>query len=175
MSATERVDGDRPAGTAVERYGWVLLALLTGVMVVFGLEAFFAQDSANSVISGSGCCNGHRLSEAPRWVYDYSLELAKYLGTFMVGTGVFGLAVVFAGLRSARRWAWLVCWYVPVLFAVHGFVLGSFPFDIPTLALGILGLLLMVRPVFGARTPVHRTPVAAAAMETAATRDLAGR
>jgi ATP/ADP translocase len=137
----------------VERRGWVLLALLAAVMVVFGVEAFFAQDSATAVISGSGCCNGHRISEAPAWVYDYSIEQAKYMGTFMVGTGIFALALCLSGLRSARRWAWYVAWYVPVLFAVHGFVLGSFPFDIPTLALGILGLLLMVRPVFGARGP----------------------
>lgn len=174
MSATARADRERPAGTAVERYGWVLLALLTGIMVVFGVEAFFAQGDANTAISGSGCCNGHRLSEAPGWVFDYSLELAKYLGTFMVGTGVFGLAVVLAGLRSARRWAWLVSWYVPILFAVHGFVLGSFPFDIPTLALGIVGLLLMMRPVFGARATADTSPVSAAGASPAA-RDLADR
>ena len=175
MSATGRTSGERAAGTAVERFGWVLLALLTAVMVVFGLEAFFAQDNANTVISGSGCCNGHRLSEAPGWVYDYSLELAKYLGTFMVGTGVFGLAVVLGGLRNGRRWAWLVSWYVPVLFAVHGFVLGSFPFDIPTLTLSIVGLLLMVRPVFGARTTADRTPGSPLEAETPVTRDLADR
>jgi ATP/ADP translocase len=153
MTTTEQSGRTRPAGTAVERRGWVLLALLTGVMVVFGFEAYFSQESASTVIYGSGCCNGHRLSEAPGWVYDYSAELSKYLGTYMVGTGIFGLAVVWAGLRSARRWAWLVSWYVPVLFAVHGFALGSFPFDIATLALSVVGLLLMVRPVFGDRTP----------------------
>jgi ATP/ADP translocase len=159
----------------VERRGWVLLALLTGIMVVFGLEAYFAQDSSSTVINGSGCCNGHRLSEAPAWVYDYSLELAKYLGTFMFGTGVFGLAVVWAGLRNARRWAWLVCWYVPVLFAVHGFALGSFPFDIAPLTLAVVGLLLMVRPVFGAPTPVDPQTGPAAAPAPSGSRDLAGR
>ena len=164
MTATRQA-GTRPAGTAVERHGWVLLALLTVVMVAFGLEAYFSQESASTVINGSGCCNGHRLSEAPGWVYDYSAELAKYLGTYMVGTGIFGLAVGWAGLRPGRRWGWLVSWYVPVLFAVHGFALGSFPFDIVTLALSVLGLLLMVRPVFGARTPMDppSEPVALAA------------
>ncbi|MGZ4538679.1 MAG: hypothetical protein ACXVXT_05220 [Blastococcus sp.] len=137
-------------GSAVERRGWWLLALLTAVMVVFGLEAFFAQPSPTEVIAGSGCCNGHALSEAPPWVYDYAGELARYMGTFMVGTGVFGLAVVFGGLRHGRRWAWYVAWYVPILFAVHAFVLGSFPFDAVTLALALVGLLLMARPVFGA-------------------------
>jgi ATP/ADP translocase len=141
----------RPRGTAVERYGWVLLALLTAIILVFGVQAWLNQDAADTVINGSGCCNGHQLSAAPGWVYDYSVEQGRYMATFMAGMGLFGLAVVLAGLRSARRWAWAACWYVPVMFAVHGFVLGSFPFDIPTLALGVLGLLLMVRPVFGAR------------------------
>jgi len=142
----------RRRGTAVERYGWVLLALLCAAILVFGVEAWLAQGSPNDVINGSGCCNGHRMSEAPRWVYDYGIENARYMATFMVGMGLFGLGIVIAGLRHARRWAWALCWYVPVLFGVHGFVLGSFPFDIPTFSLGILGLLLMIRPVFG--TPV---------------------
>lgn len=149
----------RPAGTVIERYGWVLLALLSAVIVVFGLQAFWAQDGTGAAINGSACCTGHRFSEAPSWTYEYSIELARYMGTYMVGTGVFGLAVVLAGLRRARRWAWTVCWYVPVLFAVHGFVLGSFPFDIPTLALGVLGLLLMARPAFAARQPAADTVV----------------
>jgi hypothetical protein len=152
MSTTDRGDRSGRAGTVVERYGWVLLALLTATILVFGVEAWLTQQSADTVISGSGCCNGHRLSAAPAWVYDYGIEQARYMATFMVGMGLFGLTVVIAGLRHARRWAWAVCWYVPVMFAVHGFVLGSFPFDIPTLALGLVGLLLMVRPVFGRRT-----------------------
>jgi len=46
---------------------------------------------------------------------------------------------------------------VPILFAVHGFVLGSFPFDAVTLALGLIGLLLMIRPVF--LSPARQQPV----------------
>lgn len=147
-----------PRGTRVERYGWVLLALLTAIITVFGLEAFFDQGSATDAINGSLCCTGHRLSEAPPWVFDYAGELGKYLGTYMVGTGLLGLAVVLAGLRRAQRWAWVACWYVPVLFGVHGFVLGSFPFDIPTFTLGIVGLLLMIRPVFGRRAAADPGP-----------------
>ena len=151
MGADVRPATGRPRGTMVERYGWVLLALLTAVITVFGLEAYLSQGSASDAINGSLCCTGHRLSEAPPWVFDYAGELGKYLGTYMVGTGLLGLAVVLGGLRRARLWAWVACWYVPVLFGVHGFVLGSFPFDIPTLTLGIAGQLLMIRPVFGRR------------------------
>ena len=122
-------------------------------MVVFGAEAFFAQPSPSEVIAGSGCCNGHNLGQAPAWVYDYAGELARYLGTYMVGTGIFALAVIFGALRHGRLWAWFVAWYIPLLFAVHGFVLGSFPFDAVTLGLSVLGLLLMARPVFATPGP----------------------
>jgi hypothetical protein len=50
-----------------------------------------------------------------------------------------------------------------VLFGVHGFLLGSFPFDIPTFSLAVAGQLLMIRPVFARRPdnePVRR-PAAA--------------
>ncbi len=76
------------------------------------------------------------------------------MGTYMVGTGLFGLAVIFSGLRAGRRWAWAVCWYVPLIFVIHGLALGSFPFDIVPLALTGLGQLLMIRPVFARRVPV---------------------
>lgn len=141
----------RLAGTALERKGWVLLALLAAVMIVFGLQAYFSSESPTDAIAGSACCTGHRLSEAPAWVFRYGQELGKYLGTYMAGTGLFALAAIVFALRSGRRWAWIVCWYVPVLFLVHGFALGSFPFDIAPLALTTLGQLLMIRPVFGDR------------------------
>jgi hypothetical protein len=155
---TDRRTQSRLAGTAVERKGWVLVALLAGVMVVFGLEAYFSQPSPHEAIVGSGCCTGQRFSDAPGWVFDYFNELGKYMGTFMVGTGLFGLAVVIGGVRMGRRWAWALAWYVPALFAIHGFALGSFPFDAVPLALSTVGQLLMIRPVFG-RPVVDREPV----------------
>jgi hypothetical protein len=153
MVATKESDVRvRLAGSAVERKGWVLVALLAAVMVVFGLQAYFSSESASTPIVGSLCCTGKKLSDAPGWVYDYSLELAKYLGTYMVGTGVFALAVVIGGVRTGRRSAWYVAWGVPAIFAVHAFALGSMPFDLITGLITVAGQLLMVRPVFGARS-----------------------
>ena len=153
MVATKESDVRmRLGGSAVERKGWVLVALLAAVMVLFGLQAYFSAESANTPIVGSLCCTGRRLSDAPSWVYDYSNELAKYLGTYMVGTGVFALAVVIGGVRTGRRAAWYVAWCVPAIFAVHAFALGSFPFDLITFLITAVGQLLMIRPVFGARS-----------------------
>jgi ATP/ADP translocase len=153
MVATKESDVRvRLAGSAVERKGWVLVALLAAVMVVFGLQAYFSAESPDTPIVGSLCCTGQRLSDAPGWVYDYAGELAKYMATYMVGTGVFALAVLIGGVRTGRRAAWYVAWVVPAIFAVHAFALGAMPFDLITCLIAVVGQLLMVRPVFGARS-----------------------
>ena len=153
MVATKESDVRlRLGGTAVERRGWVLVALLAAVMVVFGLQAYFSAPSPDAPIVGSLCCTGERLSEAPPWVYDYAGELAKYMATYMVGTGVFALSVLIGGVRTGRRGAWWVAWCVPAIFAVHAFALGSFPFDLITCLITVAGQVLMIRPVFGPRS-----------------------
>ncbi|WP_375401185.1 hypothetical protein [uncultured Amnibacterium sp.] len=63
-------------------------------------------------------------------------------------------------LRTGRRWAWAACWYVPVMFAIHSVVLGSGLFDVITGSIAILGQLLMIRPVFGARRGATAPPSA---------------
>jgi hypothetical protein len=131
--------------------GWVLVALLCGVMILFSTEMYFSTMDPSEPISGSLCCNGDRFETAPTWTHDYAGELAKYMGTFTFGMGVFGMALVLVPLRRREPWAWVVLWYIPVLFAIHGFALGSFPFDIGPLVLTTLGLLLMARPVFAGK------------------------
>ena len=142
----------RLAGSAVERKGWVLVALLAAVMVVFGFQAYFSAESPSTPIVGSLCCTGQRFSEAPGWTFDYAGELAKYMATYRVGTGVFALAVLVGGVRTGRRGAWYVAWVVPAIFAVHAFALGAMPFDLITCLIAVAGQLLMIRPVFGARS-----------------------
>ena len=138
--------------TFAERHGWILVAALCGVMIVFGTGAFFSKPDPADPIVGSLCCTGERFSTVDPWVYAYAGEMGRYMGTFMFGMGLFGIVLAAVPLRRRERWAWLVLWYVPVLFAVHGFVLGSFPFDIAPLVLTASGLLLMARPVLGQRS-----------------------
>lgn len=135
----------------VEGKGWVLVALLSAVMMVFGLGAYFSGSDLEAPITGSGCCNGERLGELPAWGVAYLEEVTRYMATFMFGMGLFGFLLTVVALRRRQRWAWGVLWYVPALFAIHGFALGSFPFDIGPLVLSSLGLLLMARPVLGER------------------------
>ncbi len=145
--ATTRPQRRRP--TFPERHGWVLVAALCALMTVFGVSAFFLNPDPAQPIDGSLCCTGQQLSTVDPWVYDYAHEIARYMATFMFGMGLFGLLLAAIPLRRGERWAWVALWYVPVLFAVHGFVLGSFPFDVPPLLLTTLGLLLSARRVLG--------------------------
>lgn len=137
--------------TFPERHGWVLVAALCTLMTVFGVSAFFLTPDPAEPITGSLCCTGEQLSTVDPWVYDYAHELARYMATFMFGMGLFGVLLAAIPLRRGERWAWVALWYVPVLFAVHGFVLGSFPFDIPPVVLTTLGLALSTRKVLGSR------------------------
>lgn len=141
-----------PRSTRIERAGWVLPALLSVVMVVFGLQVLLLEPPRDMVISGSGCCNGQRLSEITGWQRDYLAEIVRYMGSFMLTSGVLFLSLFVGLLRRGVRWAWYVGWLMPVLFAHHAFVLGAFPFDVVTMAITSAGLLLMVRPIFGSRT-----------------------
>jgi ATP/ADP translocase len=145
-----------PTSTAIERKGWVLVGLLAVVMILFGLMAFFGGGPGRSApITGSGCCNGERFDTVAAWAYDYTGEIARYMATYMFAAGLMALVLVLIPLRRGERWAWAVLWVVPLLFAVHGFVLGSFPFDIAPLALSSGGLLLMARPVFAKAGPTR--------------------
>lgn len=149
MTLTAETTTTTTASTPIERKGWVLVGLLAVVMILFGLMAFLGGGPGRSTpITGSECCNGERFDTVAPWAYDYTGEVARYMATYMVATGVLALVLVLVPLRRRERWAWAVLWIVPGLFAVHGFALGSFPFDLVPLGLTVLGQLLMVRPVF---------------------------
>ena len=145
----------RLAGTVVERFGWTLDALLCVALIVMGVGNFVsAGDSASTPIDGSGCCNDRRFDQAPHWTFQYLHETFHYEWSFGLGMGVFGLALIVFALRLGQKWAWFACLYLPVMFAIHAFALGSGMFDVITMAITIVGLALMVRPVFGTPTPV---------------------
>lgn len=152
VAAGSTVAPPRPlAGTLVERLGWVPVAFLALVMTAFGLMAFLGGPGRDTAVTGSGCCNGHRFSEVAPWAYDYTGEIARYMASYMVLSGVLLLVVVAVGLRRHQRWAWFAAWTLPALFSVHAFVLGAGTFDVVTTSIALAGLLLLVRPVFGNR------------------------
>lgn len=153
MSGNVRARRDKATGTFVERKAWVLLALISAVMVVFGSQMFFVRPDLQEPIYGSKCCTGKVLADVTPWAVDYMQELARYMGTFTILAGLLSLAVVLVAYRRRERWAWVVLWGLPLLFLVHGAVLGSFPFDYGPLGLTLAGLLVPVRLFFGSGSP----------------------
>jgi len=153
---TTRTTVDHPLAevrraSTIERYGWVLLALIGVVLTAFGAMAFLGGPGRDTPITGSKCCNGLSFSTVDPWAYDYAGEIARYMATYMLAAGVLTLVMVLIPLRRHEKWAWFALCYLPVLFMVHGAVLGSFPFDYVPLGISVVGLALMVRPVFGGR------------------------
>ncbi len=149
----------RLAGTLIERSGWLLDALLCVALILMGVgDLIGSGDSASTPIDGSGCCNGHRFDQAPHWTFQYLQETFHYEWSFGLGMGIFGLALIVFALRRGQRWAWFACLYLPVMFAIHSFALGSGMFDVITMAITILGLALMIRPVFAVRPQVIHPP-----------------
>lgn len=144
----------RLAGTAIERYGWVLVALLAAFLLVMGVTGLGGGDARNAAIDGSGCCTGRNFAAAPQWTFAYLEETFRYQATFETGMALFSLAVLVFGSRRGATWAWAVSWYWPVMFVFHSVVLGSGTFDVITCAIVTIGQLLMIRPVFGRRVPV---------------------
>lgn len=142
---------DDNRGNVVERWAWVLLALISAVMILFGFMMFFTRPPLEEPISGSLCCNGQRLADLPSWGVDYLNEMAKYMGTFTILAGLLAMLVIVVPYRRRERWAWYALWVLPLLFLVHGAVLGSFPFDYGPLTLTTLGLLLPARQFFSDR------------------------
>lgn len=135
-------------------------------MVLFGSQAWSTRPDLQEPIQGSLCCTGRVLASAEPWLLDYLAELVRFMATFMVGMGL--LVVVTAALpfRRGERWAWGAMWVLPGLFLVHGFVLGTFPFDVAPVVVTLLGQLLGARRALTGRGAPSRAG-AAVAGETA--------
>jgi hypothetical protein len=131
-------------GTWVERKAWILLAVIAGLLILFGTTMMLPADLTQP-IQGSACCTGRIPADAEPWTASYMGEMARYMGTFTIGMGILAMATVVFAFRRRQRWAWAALWVLPALFLFHGAVLGSFPFDLVPLVISLAGLLLPIR------------------------------
>jgi hypothetical protein len=146
-------------GNIAERKAWILLAIVAGVMILFGFMMMSPAD-VTAPIGGSPCCTGKVLQEVATttpWMIDYAGELAKYMGTYTLMSGVLSMVLILIPYRRHERWAWFALLTMPTLLVFHGIVLGSFPFDLGPLIFVVLGLALPVRQFFGTASTVVRT------------------
>lgn len=118
------------------RAGQALLALFGLLCIVFSASVYAAEDPFPS-------------------------DANALIATWGVGMGVLVIVLATVGLRSGQMWPWLALWVMPVFFAAHVVLLGTWVPDGVLLALSVVALAL-TRP-------------SRAAMDAEAERRLAGQ
>jgi hypothetical protein len=101
--------------SAHARAGQALLALFGLLCIVFSASVYAAEDPFPS-------------------------DANALIATWGVGMGVLVIVLSTAGLRSGQRWPWLALWVLPVFFAAHVALLGTWIPDGVLLALSVVAL-----------------------------------
>jgi hypothetical protein len=88
---------------------------------------------------------------------DFVVGFSRQLGNFMIAMGVL-LATIAAGpYRRGERWAWYVCWIMPVLLIIqlaNSFVTGGFLWQVDLASLLIVLVALFIS--YGTMVPHDR-------------------
>jgi hypothetical protein len=101
--------------SATARAGQALLALFGLMCIVFSASVYAAEDPFPS-------------------------DANALIATWGVGMGVLVIVLATAGLRSGQRWPWLALWVMPVFFAAHVALLGTWIPDGVLLVLSVVAL-----------------------------------
>lgn len=126
---------------AYEKYAWVLLVVAEIFAMIFALADVFAT----TAIFKAGFSSAETLGPN-------ATGLIEGLSSLWVGMNLFGLAITLKPYRNGEKWAWIVLWYIPVIFSLHFLLL--FPTVVPNLLLAVLpflGLVLSYRKFFSGK------------------------
>jgi hypothetical protein len=102
---------------ATARAGQALLALFGLMCIVFSASVYAVEDPFPS-------------------------DANALIATWGVGMGVLVIVLATAGLRSGQMWPWLALWVMPVFFAAHVALLGTWIPDGVLLVLSVVALAL---------------------------------
>lgn len=100
----------------LRRYAWVVFALFCVLVFLFG------------AFPGSWFEEG------------VDRDDALLLSSFAAGMAVFGMAITVTAFRRGERWAWLVFWFWPLFFVLHGIAFFFVDFIFAALAVAALVL-----------------------------------
>lgn len=140
-AATGQAAPRRTGSAWYERYSWV-------VFVLVGLSGLVpAAQLLVDPLSGTGYFAqfGHPVPDSILADPSETAFLAfamQWIGGVLAGENLFTLAIAVTAWRDGHRWAWLVMWYWPVLFASHYVTYG--PGLLKTLQLVWVALLVLV-------------------------------
>lgn len=149
-------------GTAAEKgyakHAWVIFfvfgigAAIGGIIIVAGV----VQVDPPSAERTTGLTLDQLAARVPG-IGAYVSGLARQLGNFMVAMGVMLAGIAAVPYRRGERWAWYVCWIMPVnlvLQLANGLATGGFlwQLDAASLLVVLAALFLPYRRFFpGAR------------------------
>ena len=136
-----------------QKYAWILIAIV-GVVFIFDALVFFAGVNPDpplfqSLIGQSlSSFNSSFPKEAAAMTY-----LFHGIGLFVLGLGIFTIAISYKPYRKGERWSWYIVWYLPIvmfLSTIANYVDGgqSWPLDLVLLIVSLAGLLLPYRKFF---------------------------
>lgn len=114
------IPGAQPeAGSLAERYGWVVLAVLSAIIALFGLTDMMSggatfQSGEQVMMESIGGTTWQALqADRPRVanLIDYQVRAG---GSSLLVMGLVNLAVVWKAFRHGERWAWYTQWVWPL-------------------------------------------------------------
>ena len=120
-----------------EKYDWLLLVAAELFAMVFALADTFAT----TAVFMSGLSSSETLGPV-------ATALVRGLSSLWVGMNLFGLAITLKPYRKGEKWAWLVLWYIPVIFTLHFLLLFPSSFNLVLAIVPFLGLVLPYRKFF---------------------------
>ncbi len=142
------------AEKAYERHLWMVFFAIGLIIFVFGALLILAGIrliSPDPIIPTqvvSGGKSWEQLSADPA-TERYIRNVLGGLGTYLVGYGIFAMAISAGGYRTGQRWAWYALWYVPanaVVVIATGY--GALVLWVIFLILSLVALLLPYRSFF---------------------------
>jgi hypothetical protein len=144
--------------TWYERAAWIWFTLLTASVLPLALLVYVDPSNAADLWARFGYDLPAAIA-ADAAAGDYVEFIGHWASTGTIGFDLFGLAIAVTAFRRGERWAWLVFWYWPVLFATH-FVTyqSSFRYaQLVWLTLSVAALLAIRRKVWR-RRPADAVP-----------------
>lgn len=99
----------------LERRGWIVLAVLAGVLVLFGFGDIRQGNEADAAIPFglTGKTLEQLRAESPD-AYEVADIGVRANGNNLVALGLLLVAIIVTAYRGGQRWAWWTLWLLPV-------------------------------------------------------------
>jgi hypothetical protein len=136
-----------PVTDALGKQAWIvflgfgILSVIAGVSIVAGV-----LPNPPSSESTTGLTLDQVDARVPG-LHDFVLGFSRQLGNFMIATGILLAGVAAGPYRTGERWAWYICWIMPLVLVVqlwNSLATGGFRWQVDLVSLLVLLAALLV-------------------------------